>query len=248
MAAVIGADWSADRFGASASYYHNCGLRSRSRPQSQPSDQRSRHAAKDIIAQNNSVVPDSACMHARDCSWCCCFDRQFKSWPTCSSVVKSFVVLCEFLFLGKRPWRRFPPCSLLLLFIKLFLNTTSSFLFLMRFCLFPFCFLPVRLSESLFLSEMNLFDPEESLIMGIPLRARLGPADIFPLCLHYTLSDVKGCLCWTDTFDEIFTVSDSPKSKEATLCSLKTVKQGITLPGCVGSFLKVRWNSHQACI
>lgn len=163
---MIGAAWSSDRFQASASYYHNCGLQSRSRPQSQPSDQRSRHAAKDIIAQNNSVLiaPGFACTHARThacvCSWCCCFDRQFKSRPTSSSVVKSLVVLCEFLFSGKRPWRRSTPRSLLLLFIKLFLNTTSFFLFLMRFRLFPFCFLAVRLSESLSLSEMNLCDPE----------------------------------------------------------------------------------------
>lgn len=136
-----------DRFQASARHHHNCGLHSRL------SDQRSRHAAKDIIALNNFVliVPGSARTHTRVCSWCCCFDRQFKSRPSSSSVVKSLVVLCEFLFSGKRPWRRSPPRSLLLLFIKLFLNTTSFFLFLMRFRLFPFCFLPVRLSERLFL-------------------------------------------------------------------------------------------------
>lgn len=64
VAAVIGADWSWDGFQASASYYHSCGLQSRSRPQSQ-SDQSSRHAAKDIIAQNNSSDRAGLCTLAR---------------------------------------------------------------------------------------------------------------------------------------------------------------------------------------
>lgn len=82
---------------------------------------------------------------------------------------------------------------------------------LMRFRLFPFCFLPIRLSESLSLSDMNLCDPADRPSYGDTTESVSGCCTHFPMC---TPSDLRGHRCRTDTYTEnIYSIRFSKAQK-----------------------------------